>query len=160
MLKEGVTDTRARHVGRHMEEIAFSMVTKPCEVWDFYSDSSKTSDKREESISKWAKVAIFPFVCSAPEISGDTLFRCEYILSHTGKPCNSLWNRQDDLVSHLDSARKLKCQICHPKQLFWTYDALDRHMDIMHNTPRKTAKTTDRGKGTVGVVRKNRALVL
>ena len=31
---------RVRHIGRHMEEIAFAIVTKPYEEWDFYSDSS------------------------------------------------------------------------------------------------------------------------
>ena len=30
----------ARHVGRHMEEIAFAVVTKPYEDWEFYSDCS------------------------------------------------------------------------------------------------------------------------
>ncbi|KAL8880391.1 MAG: hypothetical protein Q9198_002188 [Flavoplaca austrocitrina] len=34
------------HVGRHMEEIAFTVVPKPYEDWDFYSDSSKHSPKR------------------------------------------------------------------------------------------------------------------
>ena len=29
-----------RHLGRHMEEIAFMVVTKPYEDWDFYSDAS------------------------------------------------------------------------------------------------------------------------
>ena len=31
---------RGRHVARHMEEIAFTVVTKPYEDWDFYSDAS------------------------------------------------------------------------------------------------------------------------
>ena len=30
----------SRHLGRHMEEIAFMVVTKPYEDWDFYSDAS------------------------------------------------------------------------------------------------------------------------
>ncbi|KAL9636572.1 MAG: hypothetical protein Q9204_002207 [Flavoplaca sp. TL-2023a] len=34
-----------RHLGRHMEEIAFTVVPKPYEDWDFYSDSSKQSPK-------------------------------------------------------------------------------------------------------------------
>ncbi|KAL8671359.1 MAG: hypothetical protein Q9168_004141 [Polycauliona sp. 1 TL-2023] len=34
---------RGRHVGRHMEEIAFTVVPKPYEDWEFYSDSSKES---------------------------------------------------------------------------------------------------------------------
>ena len=32
--------TRGKHLGRHMEEIAFAVVTKPYEDWDFYSTSS------------------------------------------------------------------------------------------------------------------------
>ena len=32
---------RVRHMGRHMEEIAFTVVTKPYEEWDFYSMSSE-----------------------------------------------------------------------------------------------------------------------
>lgn len=33
-------EDRGRHIGRHMEEIAFTVVSKPYEEWDFYSDSS------------------------------------------------------------------------------------------------------------------------
>ncbi|KAK0510609.1 hypothetical protein JMJ35_007041 [Cladonia borealis] len=32
---------RERHIGRHMEEIAFAVVTKPYEEWDFYSGPSE-----------------------------------------------------------------------------------------------------------------------
>ena len=32
---------RVRHIGRHMEEIAFAIVTKPYEKWDFYSVPSE-----------------------------------------------------------------------------------------------------------------------
>lgn len=32
--------SRGRHVGRHMEEIAFTVVSKGYEEWEFYSDSS------------------------------------------------------------------------------------------------------------------------
>lgn len=35
-------DERSRHVGRHMEEIAFTVVTKPYEDWEFYSEASST----------------------------------------------------------------------------------------------------------------------
>ena len=38
---EKLPDTdRGRHVGRHMEEIAFLVVTKPYEDWEFYSDGA------------------------------------------------------------------------------------------------------------------------
>ena len=35
-----VEDSRRRHIERHMEEVAFAVVSKPYEEWDFYSDSS------------------------------------------------------------------------------------------------------------------------
>ena len=35
---------RGKHLGRHMEEIAFAVVTKPYEDWDFYSTSSLRSE--------------------------------------------------------------------------------------------------------------------
>ncbi|KAL8821610.1 MAG: hypothetical protein Q9191_007272 [Dirinaria sp. TL-2023a] len=45
MLRKSMLDERARHIGRHMEEIAFSVVTKPYEDWDFYTDSSAKSNR-------------------------------------------------------------------------------------------------------------------
>ena len=38
------TWARGKHLGRHMEEIAFAVVTKPYEDWDFYSTSSLRSE--------------------------------------------------------------------------------------------------------------------
>ena len=35
-----VEDSRLRHIERHMEEVAFAIVSKPYEEFDFYSDSS------------------------------------------------------------------------------------------------------------------------
>ncbi|KAL8991005.1 MAG: hypothetical protein Q9169_007972 [Polycauliona sp. 2 TL-2023] len=40
---------RGRHVGRHMEEIAFAVVPKPYEDWEFYSDSSKNSAEEKQT---------------------------------------------------------------------------------------------------------------
>lgn len=37
-----------RHICRHMEEIAFTVVTKPYEDWDFYSDASSTRDQDKD----------------------------------------------------------------------------------------------------------------
>lgn len=34
-----VEGSRRRHIERHMEEVAFAIVSKPYEEWDFYSDS-------------------------------------------------------------------------------------------------------------------------
>ena len=41
-------DDRGRHVARHMEEIAFTVVTKAYEKWEFYSESSSTSSSPYE----------------------------------------------------------------------------------------------------------------
>lgn len=41
-------DSRAGHVGRHMEEIAFLVVPKLYEDWEFYSDSSSNAPKRRK----------------------------------------------------------------------------------------------------------------
>ncbi len=35
--------TFARHVGRHLEEIAFAVVTKAYEEWQFYDDTSSSN---------------------------------------------------------------------------------------------------------------------
>ena len=40
MLSFADLKDRSRHVPRHMEEIAFTVVTKQYEDWDFYSDAS------------------------------------------------------------------------------------------------------------------------
>lgn len=39
----GKGDNARRHVGRHMEEIAFTVVPKAYEEWEFYSESSSAS---------------------------------------------------------------------------------------------------------------------
>lgn len=36
----GKDNNRQKHIGRHMEEIAFAVVSRSYEEWDFYSDSS------------------------------------------------------------------------------------------------------------------------
>ena len=36
-------NARGRHIGRHMEEMAFTVVPKAYEDWDFYTDSSATT---------------------------------------------------------------------------------------------------------------------
>ena len=48
-----------QHVGRHMEEVAFMVVTKPYEDWDFYTDgfsgsSNGTDDPRNTPASYYA----------------------------------------------------------------------------------------------------------
>ena len=50
VLSKAERDEYARHVGRHMEEIAFAVVTKPYEDWDFYSVSSGASGDPSSSL--------------------------------------------------------------------------------------------------------------
>lgn len=45
----GKANNLEKHVGRHMEEIAFAVVRKPYEEWDFYSYSSGTGHHDIES---------------------------------------------------------------------------------------------------------------
>ena len=45
VLSKGSRREYGRHLGRHMEEIAFMVVTKPYEDWDFYSDASSVKYK-------------------------------------------------------------------------------------------------------------------
>ena len=42
VLLEDEWEERVRHVGRHMEEIAFTVVTRIYEDWEFYSDASSS----------------------------------------------------------------------------------------------------------------------
>ncbi len=68
-------NSRRWHVGRHMEEIAFTVVPKAYEEWEFYSESSSTSSysyeqakaavpKRNAAAAsadeKWARIAATP----------------------------------------------------------------------------------------------------
>ena len=66
--------TRSQHIGRHMEEIAFSVVRKPCEDWDFYTDSSIDSAKGT--------------------------YYCECTNYRTGVRCNTVFCKIKDLRHH------------------------------------------------------------
>ena len=44
MLFMADREDRIRHVARHMEVIAFMVVTKPYKDWDFYTDASSVND--------------------------------------------------------------------------------------------------------------------
>ena len=57
---------RARHVGRHMEEIAFAIVTKPYEEWDFYSGSTEEYHDRSGLLiaASWPSApSWYPCIC-------------------------------------------------------------------------------------------------
>lgn len=44
LCQDPVKDHFDRHIGLHMEEISFAVITKPYEDWDFYDGSSGKSD--------------------------------------------------------------------------------------------------------------------
>ena len=53
VLSAMTRNNRAEHLGRHMEEIAFSVVTKPYEEWEFYSDDSTKADNyRDQTLGR------------------------------------------------------------------------------------------------------------
>jgi len=45
-------DCPSKHLWRHMEEIAFTVVSKPYEKWDFYSDSSANDQSQPASSTR------------------------------------------------------------------------------------------------------------
>ena len=106
-----------QHYGRHMEEIAFSVVSKPYENWSFYTDSlsgENSSEVRQDD-------SLNPFQC-----------RKTYIPSQSS--CNvrlaSLEKRQE----HEDSfhTAKYACSICLQEETFSTRISHDSHMLDRH----------------------------
>lgn len=93
----------SRHVARHMEEIAFTVVTKPYEDWDFYSDASSvkhqgTHNPRNTNASYDAKV------------DEDTTHQTRRV---QGASC-------------------YHCGLCTEKKSFSGVGALQRHMRVVH----------------------------
>lgn len=59
----------SRHVGRHMEEIAFSVVSKPYEEWSFYSDSSGSNELPADHLGTHDHVETMP-ATNRPSLDG------------------------------------------------------------------------------------------
>ena len=129
---------RGRHMGRHMEEIAFTVVPKPYEDWDFYSDSSKNSpQKRSPTFEDSTKDDNISATAEAYRNRHHSPFRCDRPNPTTGKPCNAVFPRAYDLTRHEDtihSARKqrIRCIHCVEDKNFSRRDALTRHMRVVH----------------------------
>ena len=119
---------RGRHVGRHMEEIAFAVVSKPYEEWDFYSDSSANN-----SVPLMAAV---PQLDSKATAFPDALLRhqCEHINPSTSRPCNSTFSQLFDLTMHEDIVHnhRVRCPYCAEEKIFSRNDALIRHIRVVH----------------------------
>ena len=73
-------NSRTRHVGRHMEEIAFTVVSKVYEDWDFYSESSLTnSDRTRDDQARVGISDLFPtpFTCGCCSSQPQKFKNCE-----------------------------------------------------------------------------------
>ena len=120
------------HVGQHMEEIAFSVVTKPYEDWTFYSasGSSQGSADSVEVVKRNAQVGPY---------------RCERINHSTCEPCNSFFSRPADLKRHEDAVHnnhkmKVRCHLCTEEKTFSRNEALTLHMRVVHPHVELTGK--------------------
>ena len=119
-------NSRGRHVGQHMEEIAFMVVPKAYEDWEFYSEAL-SEIQADRHTRHW--LSSYQSDCQ--------VHRCEKINPSTGKPCNTVFSRAYDLTRHEDtlhSSRKQKarCHICTEEKTFSRRDALTRHMRVVH----------------------------
>lgn len=128
---------RGRHIGRHMEEIAFAIVTKPYEEWDFYSGSSKEYYDHPSLLPAASSPSIpilYPCICHdcgvklhtvaeradhfssvhRAQSHGEYQCRCSSILKQP--PCNTIFASSMDLGTHVfishTKGRKYYCERC------------------------------------------------
>ena len=111
---------RGKHVGQHMEEIAFMVVPKAYEDWEFYSEaSSEIQADPHTLLYRWYG------------------HRCNIIWRVTGRQCDRVFSTENDLVCHEatmhnSGKEKVRCQICTEKRTFSERLALIRHMGAFH----------------------------
>ncbi len=58
------------HLGKHLEEVAFAVVTRPYEEWEFYSDSSSSKSARQTATADRQQISFSNEVVTRT-ISGD-----------------------------------------------------------------------------------------
>lgn len=134
-------DERAQHVGRHMEEIAFSVVTKPYEDWDFYTDSSGKSNKDVDLNHTHQDIPVSdnaPFAYPLPERTSSYESQIwERTNPSIGKPCNRVGTKQSELFGHgyaIENYRKPKYRYltCPKEKPFARFHALTNHIRDVH----------------------------
>ena len=135
--------SRAWHVGSHMEEIAFIVVPRAYEGWDFYSDSSSSdagigaSKEPDWNYPTW-KAMTYDTSPNPQKTDNRNSppYRCDRINPSTGKACKTYFSRSYDLTRHEDSVHKvrktLQCHYCIEKKTFSRGDAFTRHMRVVH----------------------------
>ena len=123
--------SRGRHVGQHMEEIAFMVVPKAYEDWEFYSEASSGIQPDKHTHNLFTQYSLSSHRCDRQ------MHRCEKNNPSTGKPCNTVFSRAYDLTRHEDTIhnsrkQKVRCQFCMEDKTFSRMDALTRHMRVVH----------------------------
>lgn len=114
-------NSRGRHVGQHMEEIAFMVVPKAYEDWEFYSEASSGIQADSSTLFRELRYG----------------FKCGKINPSTGKPCNTVFSTSYNLTCHEAKLhylrnRKVRCQICTEERTFSRKSALYKHMGAAH----------------------------
>lgn len=106
-------DATHLHVRRHMEEIAFTVVTKPYEDWEFYSNSSASSDVpsgwcgypgcgeyfAHQDEMKNHQMEVHELVVLVG-FSRNYRFKCKAIHGTDGKPCDFEFGSLDTFSFH------------------------------------------------------------
>lgn len=121
---------RAAHIGRHMEEIAFTACNTPYQEWDFYSDSSMSSfneDTPDVTVARESRL----------ELSGATSLQCTKTNPANGRACNVTYANRIDLIrhealTHAAGRKELRCSFCAVGRTFPRKSALTRHMKSSH----------------------------
>ncbi|KAI4239517.1 MAG: hypothetical protein LQ349_000277 [Xanthoria aureola] len=116
---------RAAHIGRHMEEIAFTACNTPYQEWYFYSDSSLSSFN--EDVTRESRL----------ELSGGTSLQCTKTNPANGRACNVTYANRNDLIrhdalTHAAGRKELRCSYCAVDKTFPRKSALTRHMKSSH----------------------------
>ena len=142
------------HMGRHMEEIAFSAMPQLREQWDFYSESTDSvSDSYDLDIDDYLNQALDLSSNGHKELPPDPAWRSMvyYECNGTGsrlegQPCGAQYDDEDELCSHqlhnhtfnLFTESKVRCKLC---QLSWHFIRLQpplqrriaRHFRLEHD---------------------------
>ncbi len=129
------TDDRSQHVGRHMEEIAFSVVSKPYDKWSFYSDSSSAFSKNQERAepstlvrpdSVASSVSNYGSNSDTESVNSRTLPRLSGLVGNNALSApQSMMGQFNSKVSS-STQKKHKCKICDRR--FTLSSSLQTHM--------------------------------
>ena len=123
-----IRTNRGRHIGRHMEEIAFAVVTKPYEEWDFYSSPSERhldDPSLSTAVSWYSEPTWYPCICYDCRLELHTVverakhfvsihglsvaaaqaqfgggYQCHHSSNLGQRPCNNIYSSPMDLNTH------------------------------------------------------------